>query len=279
MKTAHGAVAFRRLHEADAGFVMPNAWDEGSAIVLAAAGFPAIGSTSAGIAFSLGRPDHGAQLARVERQAMFDRMCALAQVVSVPVNADLEDGYGARPEDVAECVRRAIEAGFAGGNIEDWSGGALYDESLAVERIVAAKEARFASGSDFVLTARTDGQLLESPVGLPESIARAQRFVEAGADCIFVPGLNDLGALRTVASEVSAPVNAVLGLGSSALTVETMFEAGVQRVSLGGTFARAAFGLIAAGAKELAERGTIGFAEGQLTHGQLNEIFIQEENC
>src|SRR5258706_14145918 len=142
-ETARRAAAFRRLHAGGAGFVMPNAWDAGSAIVLAEAGFSAIATTSAGIAFSLGRADHAipAGGTPVSRAQMLERVRQIAEAADVPVNGDLEQGAGQRPEAVAETIRLAIDAGLAGGNIEDHAGGALYDESLAVERIAAAREA------------------------------------------------------------------------------------------------------------------------------------------
>ena len=155
--------AFRALHAAPRGFVMPNAWDAGSAIVLTEAGCPAIATTSAGIAFSMGRPDYSVSDSRlaVSREAMFDRMRQIVEAVDVPVNGDLEAGWGDRPEAVAETIRMAIAAGLAGGIIEDADAksGGLYDEGLAVERIAAAAEAAKASG--FVLCARTDAFMTE----------------------------------------------------------------------------------------------------------------------
>ncbi|HZX01669.1 isocitrate lyase/phosphoenolpyruvate mutase family protein, partial [Kribbella sp.] len=234
-------MTFRELHTGQ--FVMPNAWDAGSAVLLAAAGFPAIATTSAGIAFSLAKGDHtlpdGAP--EVSRDQMFARVREITAAVDVPVNGDLEDGYGATPSDVAETVRLAREAGLAGGNIEDYDGRELYDASLAVERIVAAREA---GGPSFVLTARTDGQLLRTPVALADSIDRANRFREAGADCLYVPGVNSLDTIRTLVQELDGPLNVVIGLGSSTLNVTDLQAAGVTRISLGGSIARAALGFI-----------------------------------
>jgi 2-methylisocitrate lyase-like PEP mutase family enzyme len=234
-------MTFRELH--NGFFVMPNAWDAGSAVVLADAGFPAIATTSAGIAFSLGKGDHtlpdGAPA--VSREDMFARVQEITAASAVPVNGDLEDGYGSAPDKVAETITLAREAGLAGGNIEDYDGRELYDVELSVERIVAAREA---AGPDFVLTARTDGQLLRTPTSLADSIDRANRFREAGADCLYVPGVNDLTAIRTLVQEVDGALNVVLGLGTSGLTVGDLQEAGVTRISLGGSVARAALGLV-----------------------------------
>jgi 2-methylisocitrate lyase-like PEP mutase family enzyme len=263
---------FRELH--NGSFVMPNAWDAGSAVVLAEAGFPALATTSAGIAFSLGAGDHtvpdGAPTVPVE--VMFERIHQITQAVGVPVNGDLEDGYGATPDDVARTIRRARDAGLAGGNIEDYDGRALYDEQLSVERIVAAREA---AGPDFVLTARTDGQLLDGSVPLADSIRRANLFREAGADCLYLPGVNDLGLLRTLVAEIDGPLNVVLGLGSSKLTVADVAGAGVTRISLGGSIARSALGFVRRAAEELREHGTMTFAQQQIPQGELNQLFAR----
>lgn len=263
---------FRELHTASTGFVMPNAWDAGSAVLLAEAGFPAIATTSAGIAFSLGKGDHtlpdGAPA--VSRDQMFERIQQITEASGVPVNGDLEDGYGAQPEDVAATIRLAREAGLAGGNIEDYDGHNLYAESLSVERIAAAREA---AGPDFVLTARTDGQLLASPTSLADSIHRANLYREAGADCLYVPGVNDLDAISTLVKEIDGPLNVVIGLGSSDLTTHDLLRAGVTRISLGGSIARATLAFIRTAAQELQTEGTITFAANQIPQGELNTLF------
>ena len=267
------AAAFRRLHERGETFVMPNAWDAGSAILLAGAGFEAIATTSAGIAFSMGRPDHvipeGGR--RVDREAMFERMGEIARAVHLPVNGDLEDGYGPDPEQVAGTIRDAAELGLAGGNIEDHADGGLYETSRAVERIVAAREA--AAGTGFVLTARTDGRLLDPGHPLSDAVDRANRYREAGADCLYVPGVNELDTIGTLVTEIDGPLNVVVGLGGGGLTVEALRRLGVVRISLGGTIARAALGLVRDAAQELAERGTLDFASRQFSQRDLNTIF------
>ena len=280
-ETTRRAAAFRRLHEGGAGFVMPNAWDAGSAIVLVEAGFPAIATTSAGIAFSLGRADHAVPhgATPVSRSQMLERVRQIAEAVDVPVNGDLEAGYGERPETVAETIRLAIDAGLAGGNIEDHAGGSLYDESLAVERIAAAREAIDAGGTAFVLTARTDGQLLRQPAPLADSIRRANRYRQAGADCLYVPGVTDLATIASLVSEIDGPLNVVMGLGSGALTVAALRSAGVVRISLGGSIARAALGYVRQSARELLERGTLTFAGIQIPQGELNALFAGRERA
>jgi 2-methylisocitrate lyase-like PEP mutase family enzyme len=265
-------MTFRELHSGF--FVMPNAWDAGSAVVLADAGFGAIATTSAGIAFSLGKGDHTLPdcAPALSRDDMFARVREITAASAVPVNGDLEDGYGASPEAVAETITLSREAGLAGGNIEDYNGRELYDVELAVERIVAAREA---AGPDYALTARTDGQLLKAPTSLADSIDRANRFREAGADCLYVPGVNDLDSIRTLVREISGPLNVVLGLGTSTLTVADLQTAGVTRISLGGSIARAALGLVRRAAQELLTKGTIDFAAGQIPQAELNQLFAR----
>lgn len=272
----NAATAFKALHTAARGFVMPNAWDAGSAIVLAQAGFPAIATTSAGVAFSLGKPDYSVADDRlaVSRGEMLDRIAQITQVVAGPVNGDLEAGYGDTPDSVAETVRLGIGAGLAGGNIEDADplAGGLYDEDRAVERIVAAREAIDALDNPFVLTARTD--VFQTPGGdLATCVRRANRFLEAGADCVFTPGAPDMASVAALVREIDGPLNLVMGLGAVPSDATALLDAGVQRISLGGTFARAALAFLRRGAEELRDHGTIGFAAGQTPQGELNALF------
>ncbi len=268
------AAAFKALHSAPGGFVMPNAWDAGSALVLAQAGFKAIATTSAGVAFSLGKPDYAVPDSRraVGRDEMFERIRQITKLVDGPVNGDLEAGYGDAPYAVAETLRLAIGAGLAGGNIEDARprSEGLYDEDLAVTRIVAAREA--IQDNPFVLTARTD--VLLTPGGdFATCVRRANRYLEAGADCVFTPGAPDLATVAALAREIHGPLNIVMGLGAGPAGAKAILGAGVQRISLGGTFARAALGFIRRGAEELRDRGTISFADGQVPQGELNALF------
>ena len=273
------AGAFKALHAASRGFIMPNAWDAGSAAVLAAAGFPAIATTSAGIAFALARQDYGVTDAAraVPREAMFRCMRGIVEAVAVPVNGDLEAGYGDSPEAVAETIAMAIDAGLAGGNIEDKIPGrqALYDEGLAVERIAAARSVIAARGSAFVLTARSDTLLLAGRAGLAEGIARCNRYRAAGADCLYMPGAVDLETIGRLVREIDGPINVVMGLGTNEGNAHDLIAAGVRRISLGGTIARAALGLVKRAAAELREKGTLGFAEGQMPGAELNALFAR----
>lgn len=267
------------LHRASGGFVLPNAWDAGSAIILAAEGFPAIATTSAGIAFSLGKQDYQVSDPRlaVSREEMFARIGEIVRAVDAPVNGDLEAGWGDAPADVARTLDMAIDAGLAGGNIEDKAPGVegLYDEALAVERIAAGAEAIRRRGAAFVLNARTDALLVPDPDGFATCVRRANRFIEAGAGCVFAPGARDIQTIRRLAAEIEGPLNIVVGLGDAPADVAAILAAGVQRVSLGGTIARSALAFVQRCARELREHDAIGFADGQTPAAELNQLFAR----
>ena len=268
---------FLALHQSSPGFVMPNAWDAGSAVILVAEGFKAIATTSAGIAFALGRQDYQVNEARlgVSRAEMFAQMRKIAEAVSIPVNGDLEAGYGDRPEEVADTIGQAIASGLAGGNIEDKPPfeTALYDEALAVERIAAARERIGALGNDFVLTARTDAFPATPNDALRTAIRRANLYLEAGANCVFAPGPSDMATVATLVKEIAGPINVVMGLGTAAGNAHDLIGAGVRRISLGGSIARSALGFVRRSARELRDRGTIEFANEQIGQAELNALF------
>lgn len=270
--------SFHALHTQKPGFLMPNCWDLGSALVLAAAGFKAIATTSAGIAFSLGKPDYfvGDPAMAVGRDETIIRASEIARAVSIPVNADLEDGFGAAPETVAETITMAAAQEIAGGNIEDVAAGAdaLYDEELAVERIAAAAEAAAPSG--FVLTARCDAFLKGADNALETAIRRSNRFLEAGAACTFVPGPTDPDTVKTLITEINGPFNLVMGLGNSQGNAHDWIAMGVQRISVGGSIARAALGFIREAALELRDKGTVDYAKRQILQKDLNALFADE---
>jgi 2-methylisocitrate lyase-like PEP mutase family enzyme len=260
-------------------FLLPNAWDVGSARILAAAGFPAIATTSAGVAFSLGRPDHdfledGA--GRVDRDTMLGRVGEIVAAVDVPVSADLEEGYGASPEAVADTIRRTIATGAAGGNIEDFTGQhttPLFDRELAVDRIRAARAAVDAAGEPFVLVGRADPLLVGQPIG--EAIDRANAYLAAGAHCAFVPGAADAATIGTLVRELDGPLNVVMGLSGNALSLADLRELGVRRVTVGGSIARAMYQGLLRAARELADRGTFSYADDQISQNELNAIFMR----
>ncbi|WP_026182652.1 isocitrate lyase/PEP mutase family protein [Leeia oryzae] len=268
---------FADLHRRQNGlFVMPNAWNAGSCRMLASEGFAAIGTTSAGIAFSLGRPDYAGA---VSREEMLDEVARIVAATDLPVSADLESGYGQMPRDVADTIRLAIEAGVVGANIEDVSPetGQLFAVEEAAERLSAAKAAAQVACPDFVLTGRTDVFLTGEPDALAAAIQRARTYHRAGADCIFVPGVRSASDIRILAEQIPAPLTVVMGFAGATMALSELQQLGVQRVSIGGSLARATFGLIRRAAREIRQQGTFGFADLQIPDGELCQFFNQED--
>ena len=269
--------AFKALHSADGIFVMPNAWNAGSAYMLQAAGFPAVGTSSAGIAFSLGLPDYEGVLTR---QAALEETARIAGALRIPVSMDAENGYGHTPEEVADTIRRAAETGAVGGSIEDYAAaygtGDLYDRVLSVERIEAAASAAASLPFPFTLTARAECYLMGHPDPFEESVTRVNMYREAGADCLYVPGVKGAETIGRLVKEVDGPVNVVMGLAGSPMTVSQLEDLGVKRVSIGGSLARATFGLMRRAAEEMRDRGTFTYAEGQVPNGELCRFFGEQ---
>jgi len=267
------ATRFRNLHRSGTTFIMPNAWNAGSARVLADAGFEAIGTTSAGVTFSMGIPEYEY---RVPGEIMLDEFGRIAAAVDLPVNGDLEAGYGDAPEAVAETIRRSIELGMVGGGIEDHTGNRdapLYDVELAADRIRAAREAADASGLPYTLTARAECYLVGHPDPFAESVRRLNLYREAGADCLYAPGTRDRETIGALVREVDGPVNVVMGLAGATLSTAELADLGVTRISIGGSLARATFGLIHRAAREMADAGTFGYAANAMPDSELSGIF------
>jgi 2-methylisocitrate lyase-like PEP mutase family enzyme len=265
------AVQFAALHRAPGAFVIPNPWDAGSARVLASLGFRALATTSAGLAFALGRRDAEGLLSRDETLA---NAAAILQAVDLPVSADLEDGFGSRPEDVALTVRQAAAIGLVGCTIEDTTADPerpIHDFTLAVERVVAAVEVVRALSFPFMLTARAENFLFNRP-DLDDTIRRLRAFEAAGADVLYAPGLPDLDAIRMVCGAVSRPVNVVAGLAGRRYTVAELADAGVKRISLGSTLARAALGALARAGRELRDHGTFDFVDQAIPFADANTL-------
>jgi 2-methylisocitrate lyase-like PEP mutase family enzyme len=259
------AAALLALH-AGPGFVLPNAWDAGSARILEQVGFPAIATTSAGIAWSLGVPDGGA----LDRDTMLECVGRIVAAVRVPVTADLEAGYGDTADDVGRTVSRVVELGAAGCNLEDASNGGLFGIDEAVDRLAAA---RAAPSGTFVLNARTDTYFAgTSRDAFAETVERAVRYVEAGADCVFVPGVVEEDTIRRLAAAIPVPLNVVAGL-ANLIDAPTLFSLGVKRVSLGGSLARAALSLVERAGRELLDSGTLGFLDGAIAYADLQRRF------
>jgi 2-methylisocitrate lyase-like PEP mutase family enzyme len=255
--------AFRALHEGPA-FLIPNPWDAGSARVLAALGFKALATTSSGFAFTLGRPDGGASLEEVAEHArVLDRATAL------PVSVDLENGHGREPEDAARAIARVAEAGAVGGSIEDWDpSGELYSLEHAAERVAAAAEAAYALGFPFTLTGRAENHI-RGVDDLDDTIARLVAYRDAGADCVYAPGLTDIDHITAVVDAVGVPVN-VLALGAGP-PIPQLAAAGVRRVSTGSLPAGAAYGALHEAAVELLDVGTSNYAKRHIPRDALRD--------
>jgi 2-methylisocitrate lyase-like PEP mutase family enzyme len=245
--------AFRELH-ASGCFVMPNPWDAGSARLLAQLGFRALATTSAGFAWTLGRPDN-----RVTLDEVLRHLDGVARVIDLPLNADFEGGFAVAPEGVAANVTRAVATGISGLSIEDSTGKSaspLFDFDLAIDRIRAAREAIDRSGEDVLLTARSEGFIVGRP-DLAETIRRLTAYAAAGADCLYAPGIRSTPDIVAIVAAVAPkPVN--LLVGSDFTTVADAAQTGVRRISVGGALARTAWGGFLAAATEIAEHGTFG---------------------
>ena len=261
-KRAH----FRKLHEAGC-FVMPNPWDLGSAVALQSLGFSALASTSAGMAWSMARPDN-----QVARDEVLGHLAGLAERLDVPLNADFENAFAREPAGVAANVSLAIETGVAGLSVEDSTGdknSPLYDFDLAVERIAAARAAINASGADVILTARSEGFIAGRP-DLAQTIRRLTAFAEAGADCLYAPGLREIEQIAAVVAAVAPkPVNVL----TPGLSVAALAALGVRRISVGGSLARAAWGEFLRAARQIRGEGSFEALARGAPGGELNALF------
>jgi len=264
--TAQKRDAFRQLHEAGC-FVLPNPWDVGSARILEHLGFKALATTSAGMAWAMGRAD-----GQVSLDEVLIHLSQLAHATTLPLNADFENGFADAPADVATNVALAVDTGVAGLSIEDYSGRAdegLYPFDLAVARVAAAREAIDRTSSGVVLTARSEGFIRGAP-DMDETLRRLNAFAAAGADCLYAPGLRDEAQIRTVVQTVAPkPVN----LLSPGLPVATAAGLGVRRISLGGALAGAAYGEFLRVAKEINDQGVFTALTQAASGRTLNPIF------
>lgn len=260
--------AFRALHQREGAFIIPNPWDVGSARILAAIGFEALATTSAGYAFSLGRKDGG-----VSGPEMLEHCREIVAATSLPVSADLERGLGDTPETAAQTIREAAATGIAGASLEDFSGDParpIYDFGLAVERIAAASEAARGLGRDFVLTARAENFLHRRP-DLDDTIKRLQAFEAAGADVLYAPGLRELDEIRAVCAAVSKPVNVLMP--GAAFSLADLAAAGARRISVGSALARLAYGSLILAAREMHATGSFAFAPNAATFAEIESHF------
>jgi 2-methylisocitrate lyase-like PEP mutase family enzyme len=260
---------FAALHAGPGALVMPNAWDAGSAKLLAGLGFQALATSSGASANVLGRRD-----GQVTRDEALAQARGMVEAVDLPMSADLEKGFGDAPETAAETIRLAAEAGLVGGSIEDATGDPdrpLFDMGQAVERVAAAAEAAHALPFPFMLTARAENYLRGQP-DLDDTVRRLVAFERAGADVLFAPGLPDLDAMRTVVGAVTRPVNFMVALRGKSFSVAELEAVGVRRISLAGTLYRAAMTGLVEAAREVRDRGTFTYLDHSLLTAELWQL-------
>lgn len=264
------ALRFQALHQQEGAFIIPNPWDVGTARLLARMGFAALATTSAGYAFSRGLPDGS-----VGRPEALAYAAAIAGATELPVNGDLENGFGEKPEVAAETIQLAAAAGLVGGSIEDASregDRSIYEIDQAAERVRAAAEAAHALPFPFLLTARAENYLYGRP-DPGDTIRRLQRYQEAGADVLYAPGLTTREEISAVVRGVNRPVNVLMGLRGAAFTLADLAELGVRRVSVGSALSRVALGAFLAAAREMRDHGTFTFTGDAAGLHDLNAAF------
>lgn len=270
---AQSIETFRQLHESGC-FILPNPFDVGTAIYLQHLGFKALATTSAGFAFSKGLPD---EVSAMTREQVLIHVKDIVDATALPVNADFQNGYADEPEAIAESVRLCIETGVAGLSIEDNSGKSerpLYDEVLAIERVKAAREAIDNSGLPVVLTARCESFLVGTPNPFEVALKRLIAFAEAGADCLYAPGVTDLEQISVIVKEVAPkPINVLVSWPDPKLTLASLGEVGVRRISVGSAFARVAWGAFVRAAQSIASSGEFDLLDNQASFVELNEVF------
>lgn len=260
---------FKRLHTESGPFVIPNPWDKGTAKMMEAAGFKALATTSAGLAFSLGKLD---RFSSVSVEETLNNTRDIVSASSLPVSVDLEDGFGKTYQEIQKTYLAAAEAGAVGGSIEDYSGNPaspILEFSLAVERVEAAADAVRKMSIPFTLTARAEN-FLYGVTDLQDTISRLKTFAAAGADVLYAPALPDAESIRAVCQSVNCPVNVLLGSGNT-LSVQELFNLGVTRVSLGSTLSRAAFGGFIRALQEVQESGSCDFLKEAVSYSEMNQ--------
>jgi 2-methylisocitrate lyase-like PEP mutase family enzyme len=271
---AEKGAALRKLHERPGTFIIPNPWDAGTAKLLASLGFEALATTSHGMANVLGRVDGTLAVSRAEVLA---HCRVIVEATPLPVSADLENGYANEPKKAAEMIRLAAEAGLVGGSIEDATGNAaapIYDFQLAVERVHAAAEVARSLPFPFTFVARADS-LMFGVNDLDDTIKRLQAFEKAGADVLYAPGLKDLATIRTVTRSVKSPVNVVASHMDPDITLAQLADAGVKRVSVGGTLNRYALTAFMNAAREMKDRGGFTWVRDVIPSREIKPAFTR----
>lgn len=261
---------FCKLHRKNNCFVIPNPWDVGSAKILQHLGFEALASTGAGFAFSQGKRDLS-----INATGMLQHLSSLASSTDLPLSADLQNGFGDSPDDVARTILAAAGTGIVGGSIEDATGKSydpIYNIGLAVDRIQAAAEAAKSLNFKFMLTARVENYLYGRP-DIKDTIHRLQAYQEAGADVLFAPGIQSREDIRSILQSIDRPLNILMGMSGVQLNLAELQELGVTRVSLGGSLARSAYGALVRSAKEVLSAGTFEYANDAISAMEINSIF------
>lgn len=269
---------FKKLHEQSSLFVMPCAWDAFSALLCEQAGFRCIGTTSGGVNWINGRQDY---IYSTPKEHMLHAYAQIAHATPLPVSGDLENGYGSTPEDVADTIEQSVMAGMVGGSIEDsnivptdehFTNGELYPIDVAIERIRAAKTAAINSEINYTLTARCEVYYTNELHPFKEAVRRLTAYKDAGADCLFVPGLNNLKELEQLVKEVDGPISFGMGATESPVTLSMLEDIGIRRVSTGGGLTRAAFGFIQKALGDIQLTGTFDYLGMALSESDVNQI-------
>ncbi len=277
------AETFKAMHESPSLFVMPCAWDVFSATLFERAGFSCIGTTSGGVNWVRGRKDYVYSTPRAE---MLEAYGEIARATHLPCSGDLENGYGTSPEDVADTIRASIEVGMVGGSIEDqgvvpndeqYGNGELIEFDLAVERIRTARVAAQTAGFSYTLTARCEVYYTKCANPYAEAVKRLNAYREAGADCLFVPGLNDLDSLKHLVRDVDGPISFGMGATPEPLTCTMLEDVGIRRVSTGGGLTRASFGLLKTAVEDLVASGEFSYLDKALSETEVNRLLKQDD--
>ena len=268
------ALAFRVLHQRDGAFILPNPWDMGTARMLSSLGFEALATTSAGFAFSMGRLDYG-----LDRNQVLAHLASMAAATSLPVSADLENGFGDEPEVAAETIRLAASAGVVGGSIEDATSRTaqpIYELAQAADRVRAAAEAAHSLAFPFTLTARCENYLV-GRADLRDTIRRLQAYQEAGADVLYAPGIISKEDIAALVSSVDRPVNVLMGLEGVRLNRAELARLGVKRISVGSALSRAALGAFLSAASEMRDLGTFSFVDRAASSAEIGALLKNPE--
>ncbi len=277
------AEKFKAMHENGSLFVMPCAWDAFSTLIFQNAGFSCIGTTSGGVNWVRGKKDY---VYNIPKAVMLSAYGEIAQSTQLPVSADLENGYGEGIEEVADTILKSIDVGLVGGSIEDQqivpsgnqsANGALYDLDVAISRIQAARSAADSSDIPFTITARCEVYYTDSEQPFHVAVERLNAFREAGADCLFVPGLNDLSQLAQLVKEVNGPISFGMGATPTPITLNMLEDAGIIRVSTGGGLTRAVFSMVEKSAYEIMHSGSFSYLNEAMSESDINNVLQASE--